>query len=51
MDIDEENKPEQNELTASEEVEVYEVYEQLEDDASPFIDSEQDLYLLDDDQF
>ncbi len=46
MEPDEENLNE--ELTTSEEVEVYDIYEEIEQDSSPFIDSDEDLYLLDD---
>ncbi len=46
MEPDEENLNE--ELSTDEEVEVYDIYEEIEEDSSPFIDSDEDLYLLDD---
>ncbi|MCD8195164.1 MAG: hypothetical protein LUD22_02585 [Coprobacillus sp.] len=38
----------EEELTAEQEVEVYDIYEEIEEDSSPFIDSDEELYLLDD---
>lgn len=42
------SKKNEDGLTTSEEMEVYDIYEEIEQDYSPFVDSEEDLYLLND---